>query len=39
MDQSAIIVVVIGTLLFLVFPVWLTLHARRTGAPSEQGER
>jgi len=38
MDQSVIIVVVMGTLLFLGFPIWLTLHARRKGSPAEDRE-
>ena len=38
MDQSAIIVVVLGTLLFLGFPIWLTLRARQNGIPPEEGE-
>ena len=32
MDSSAVIIVVLGTLLFIGFPVWMALYSRRKSA-------
>ena len=36
MEMSAVVVVVLGTLLFIGFPVWLTLNSRQKPSPSKE---
>lgn len=38
MDLSALIVVIVGTLLFFGFALWMAFYSRRKAAASEQNE-